>query len=48
MLFATNATGASATEKMRITSAGDVEIGSGSPTSYNSRAQDLVIKKTGR
>jgi len=36
-----------ATERMRITSSGDIGIGSTSPSSYNSRGQDLVIKKTG-
>ena len=34
-------------ERARITSVGDIGIGSSSPSSYNSRAQDLVIKKTG-
>ncbi len=34
-------------EKMRIDSSGNVGIGSGSPTSYNSAAQNLVIKDTG-
>jgi len=34
-------------ERMRIDSSGNVGIGSGSPTSYNSAAQNLVIKDTG-
>ena len=40
--FATNNS-----RRMTIDSSGNIGIGSTSPTSYNSRGQDLVIKKTG-
>jgi len=47
LFFCTRADSGSLTEQMRITSAGYIGIGSGSPSSYNSRGRDLVIKKTG-
>ena len=47
LTFSTRANGANITERMRIDSSGRVGIGSTSPLSYNSRARDLVIKKTG-
>ena len=36
-----------ATERMRITSSGSVGIGTSSPTSYNSKADDLVVQTSG-
>ena len=46
--FLTNdANNSTANERMRITKSGYIGIGSSSPSSYNSRGKDLVIKKTG-
>ena len=40
-------TGSTATERMRITSSGSVGIGTSSPSSYNSKADDLVVQTSG-
>jgi hypothetical protein len=47
MIFATNATGAGGTERLRITSAGNVRIGTGTVAAANAAADDFVITGPG-